>query len=339
MKSKQRDFLIDNIKGFLIFLVVFGHGLEFLRKDSNIARLLYIYIYMFHMPAFVFISGYLSKNLEKGRNYAVRNLLVPFLFFNTLWNSLQLISFWIISSNISGRSSLFSFFRPGWALWYVLSMFLWRMFLPDIVKVKKAIYVFLILGLVSRLFVEFNVFMSLSRTIVFTPFFLAGYYTTKEKLYKFKRINKIFPLLMAIFIFILAILLLKYSNLPDEFLWADRSYNHFNFKLWQSIIFAILSYGIGFIFIFILSNLISSRKSFLSKVGENTLPVYLLHTYLISVLLGITSFIPNNFIKLIVIFIGSILTTFILSRDKVSYKFKAFLAALNNKISTKKSSN
>lgn len=78
LKTQNRNYLIDNSKGLLIFLVVLGHSLEFIRKDYEVARLLYVFIYEFHMPVFVFISGYLSKNVEKGRRNAVRNFLTPF---------------------------------------------------------------------------------------------------------------------------------------------------------------------------------------------------------------------------------------------------------------------
>ncbi|MDU2664277.1 MAG: acyltransferase, partial [Clostridium perfringens] len=37
MKTQSRNYLIDNSKGLLIFLVVLGHSLEFIRKDYEVA--------------------------------------------------------------------------------------------------------------------------------------------------------------------------------------------------------------------------------------------------------------------------------------------------------------
>ena len=54
---KTRDAKIDNLKGILIFLVVFGHLLELVITKGH-AKYIYELIYSFHMPFFIFLSGY-----------------------------------------------------------------------------------------------------------------------------------------------------------------------------------------------------------------------------------------------------------------------------------------
>ena len=56
----QRSPYWDNFKGFLIILVVMGHCM-WAYRDSHIAGYLVKLIYIFHMPAFIFVSGYLSR--------------------------------------------------------------------------------------------------------------------------------------------------------------------------------------------------------------------------------------------------------------------------------------
>lgn len=48
---KTRDYQIDNIKGFLIILVVFGHMFLASSSENNWLTTL---IYSFHMPVFIF---------------------------------------------------------------------------------------------------------------------------------------------------------------------------------------------------------------------------------------------------------------------------------------------
>ena len=59
----ERDYLYDNIKGILIILVVLCHFLGYaMIKSDTVVRSFIIFIYYFHMPLFIFISGYFSKD-------------------------------------------------------------------------------------------------------------------------------------------------------------------------------------------------------------------------------------------------------------------------------------
>ena len=61
---KERDYLWDNIKALLIFFVVAGHVLEMNPVKCEFALGVDAFIYSFHMPAFVFASGFFSKNIS-----------------------------------------------------------------------------------------------------------------------------------------------------------------------------------------------------------------------------------------------------------------------------------
>lgn len=74
---KQRNDRADNIKAILIFLVVFGHMLELAS-----ARRIYLIIYSFHMPAFIFVTGYYAK--FKPRKILLE-LIMPYILFQTLY--------------------------------------------------------------------------------------------------------------------------------------------------------------------------------------------------------------------------------------------------------------
>ncbi len=334
MVETHRNYLIDNSKGILIFLVVLGHSLEFLRKDYDIVRIMYTFVYLFHMPVFVFISGYLSKNIEKGRKNAVKTLFIPFLFFNTIWNVVEMYLQYFPGNNAGEITNitLFSFFTPGWALWYIFSMFLWKIFLPDLLKIKNIFIISIIVGIAARLFSELGTFMALSRTLSFTPFFLAGYYTSEKKLHELRKFGQVPSILITGIGIALAILFVKLFNIPGEFLWADRSYNHFEIGIIKSVILATLNYGIGFLFIYVFANLVPKKETFLCKLGRNTLSVYLLHTYFIGVVLGVCSLIPSDIVKFIIIIIGTFIITFLLSRDVVAIRFNCFLNGINKKI-------
>ncbi len=120
--------------------------------------------------------------------------------------------------------------------------------------------------------------------------------------------------------------------IPTELLWADRPYNSFDMGTIPSIISSVVSYIIGFTSIYALINLAPTRECALSKIGRNTFPVYILHTYLVVLLIGASSIIPFYELKLLVAFLGSLVITFILSRDYVCDKFNKFIKNLTSMV-------
>ena len=78
-KGKTRDYYFDNLKFILIFLVVLGHYCgSYL--ESWLMLGIYNFIYSFHMPLFIFISGYFSRNIAYQRIKDINNLLIPYFY-------------------------------------------------------------------------------------------------------------------------------------------------------------------------------------------------------------------------------------------------------------------
>ena len=78
---KKRIYELDNLKAILIFLVVLGHLLiSFTHDTCETAKYLSSFIYSFHMPLFIIISGYFSKK-EITKAYILKLLLI-FIIMN-----------------------------------------------------------------------------------------------------------------------------------------------------------------------------------------------------------------------------------------------------------------
>lgn len=81
--SRPRDALLDNAKYVLILLVFVGHAIEPGAK-TRLGDVVYYWIYLFHMPAFVLICGYLARSYDGSPRRVgklVTTLLVPYLIF------------------------------------------------------------------------------------------------------------------------------------------------------------------------------------------------------------------------------------------------------------------
>lgn len=94
MKKKEYIEWIDIAKGILIILVVLGHSIPGPHYELDKYKL--NYIYLFHMPAFFIISGYLYKPIEKInlKGYIIKKtkrLLLPYLTYLSLINGVTLV--------------------------------------------------------------------------------------------------------------------------------------------------------------------------------------------------------------------------------------------------------
>ncbi|MBC1573185.1 acyltransferase family protein [Listeria booriae] len=79
MTEKRLDW-IDNLRGFGMILVVWGH--------MNLPYVLETIVYSFHMPLFFFISGYLYRKKEESFLSTLKRkssgMLIPYFFFATI---------------------------------------------------------------------------------------------------------------------------------------------------------------------------------------------------------------------------------------------------------------
>jgi len=163
--APARDHRLDAAKGILIGLVVLGHLLEAVASwDARTTRLPLTAIYLFHMPAFVFLAGVTAKAtnlLRRLGTFAVILLAAQGLYFATV----QLLDL--------NRS--FSPLVPFWILWFLLAMIWWFLLLPVVQRFPKASLAgSVMLAAVAGTIGWVDYTLSLSRAAVFLPFFVLG---------------------------------------------------------------------------------------------------------------------------------------------------------------------
>ncbi|MDZ4957068.1 hypothetical protein GNF51_14935, partial [Clostridium perfringens] len=117
---------------------------------------------------------------------SIRNLLVPYIIFNMIW---------YIAVYIGTKKAMFSVLYPGWTLWYLLSLFFWRITLKYLVKIKYILILSFVMGILIGLIPSVGSVLSISSTVVFLPCFLLGYYANEEHLNKIKSFNEKYSIL------------------------------------------------------------------------------------------------------------------------------------------------
>ena len=164
--------LIDNIKVLLIFLVVFNHIIAFnLVKVDTVVRYVWYAITIFHMPAFVFISGYLSKKPQNVlKNF--KNLLIPYVLGYTLtWYS----QIWL------GRSVDYEILRPtGSVMWYILALFIYRLTIEALGKIRFIVPLSIPVRIMGRNQTGIYHIPVIIKNRGIFPFFVAGYLWKSE---------------------------------------------------------------------------------------------------------------------------------------------------------------
>ena len=85
-QAKQRDPWLDNAKMVLVTIVVVGHMIVLVPGGDEKSQT-YDFIYYFHIPAFVLITGYLSKSFRYSKRHLwalLTTMVVPYVLFSWL---------------------------------------------------------------------------------------------------------------------------------------------------------------------------------------------------------------------------------------------------------------
>lgn len=262
----------DNIKFFLIVCVVLGHFLQ--RSDStDMAKGLIFFIYIFHMPAFVFVSGLFSKHAINYKRYdKVFSFFVMFVVTKILRFGAELIC------TKTSRFELFSINDVSWYAFSICAFYLFTMFLKQfnhVYTLVASVVLACIIGYAS----DIGAFLALSRIAVFYPFFLLGYYINQEDIINIS--NKIYIKIISVVI-ILFTAVISFVKI-DSVWWLIKilkgKYSYAALKHCSEYgAFVRLSwYAAALILVFAWITVIPSVKSIFTKWGGRTMQVYVLH--------------------------------------------------------------
>ncbi|MCW2801381.1 MAG: hypothetical protein JWQ70_2853, partial [Aeromicrobium sp.] len=170
---KERVAYLDNARYWVMLLVVIGHSLtEFVVMDS--ARGVYIWIYSFHMPFFILISGYTARRYMGDARQVrriVSTLVVPYLLVET---SMQLIT-----RHYTGHPDPLMILSPQWLGWFLAALFIWRMTTPIWRALKYPITTAIVISLLAGL-IEIPNVLALPKVLGLLPFWVIGLHMNRE---------------------------------------------------------------------------------------------------------------------------------------------------------------
>lgn len=282
MTTVSRDCYFDNLKFILILLVVIGHSIEplFRMRITNLVAV-YLFLYSFHMPLFIMIAGYFTKKsieIEWWRKRSF-NFFTLYCIFTAIHFSIKYI-FYGADTGVLLKEYILVPFN---GLWFLLSMAIWYIVTPYIVKSKKYLLGAFLTALVIGYIPIINWDLSLSRTFVFYPLFLVGYKIKELKGQGKDLKDYLIPRPIAI-IFLLAAIPMAYYVATTKFnvLWVfgAQSYVRLGHSEWYAFLFRLFEYGIWLFMSFVVASVIPKKTTFFTNWGKNTLYVYLIHEFI-----------------------------------------------------------
>ncbi len=304
--EKDRDLYWDSLKFVLIFLVVYGHVTPRYLEGSHFNMAIFNYIYMFHMPLFVFVSGRFSHMRDRKKYIdKILRLFETYMVFQIIRTLLQL---W------GGDEITYAcLITPQWTLWYLVALIYWRLMVCYIPETflhyrKMVLFISFFICIIAG-FIPINHSFAIQRTFFYLPFFVMGYYSSDFDILKL--INKIpsfcaFLLLFVIFLFFF--FLLDNKNLTyvhhGTFSYWSYDYQHTMFRFLARCIYV----PVAIMMSICVMRLVPTNAK-LAKWGKVTLFIFIYHTFAINVLIGLTKrdLIPQNDFLL---FVYAVIITF-----------------------------
>lgn len=282
--AARREPLLDNAKVLTILLVVVGHAWNNLR-DLPLVEGGYLLLYLFHMPVFVLVTGYLSRGsttLTPDRaQRVVGDLVVPYLLFQTGYGVLA-----DLAGIEPARPGLVS---PSWLMWFLAALACWRLSAPIWQHMRAPVAVAVAVSLAGGATTAGT--LALTQVLGLLPFFVLGLCLRPGHLHRLRT-----PAVRGASAVVLAAaavaccLLAPVSDQTMEWVYWRSSYAELGVGLLEGSLVRLGLLAAGLVLAAAFLTLVPWRETWFTRLGAHTMYAYLLHGLLVLVTLGLGLF-------------------------------------------------
>ncbi len=270
--AKERDPYFDNAKLVLIVLVVIGHSWTLLPHNTW-DDWTYDFLYSWHIPAFVVVTGYLSKSFEWTRTRMwslVTTVAVPYVIFEgaLVWfrHTFGDVEFELIWAN------------PHWPMWYLSALFFWRLLTPVFKRMPAKVVVSVAISLLAGLYA--NDVLDNARILGLLPFFVLGLklHDGHWKLLRAPR-ARLYGVAVMVVLFVVA----RFSGqwFETEWLYYRSRYDALDPDNVRAIVIRLSLLLTGMAGAFAFFTLVPRTRTWFTALGGATLVVYLFHGFFV----------------------------------------------------------
>ncbi|MET8575382.1 acyltransferase family protein [Streptomyces sp. NPDC005012] len=269
-----RDAYFDNAKYLAILLVAVGHIWEPLREGDRGLLALYFFVYAFHMPAFIVVSGYFSRSFDAspGRvRRLVTGFVVPYVVFETAY---ALFTRW--SDDDPQRPV--TLLDPTYVTWFLAALFVWRLTAPLWRALRWPLPVALGVAALAGVSPSIGEDLDLQRVLQFLPCFVLGLCLRPEhfRLVR-RRLVRVLSVPVAS-----AGLVLAYWAVPridQGWLYRSSAAQQLGMAWWAGPVMTLLLFGVSLALVVCFLAWVPDRRTWFTALGAGTLYGYLLHGF------------------------------------------------------------
>lgn len=264
----ERIALWDNLKLFLILTVVIGHFAE--TYTSPPFRSLFIFIYSFHMPLFIFVAGLFHKN---------KNIAKKATAFFALYVISKVIIFLLRTA--LGHKVTFSLFTEAGLPWFMFVMAVYTVitYLTRNIDRRWLLIVSVITACFAGYDQSIGDFLVLSRIIVYYPFYLAGTAVSREKLEalneKMSGWKRLLPLAVLTLWGLICLFDLDLVYVLRPLFTGRNPFNEFFYPM--GFLWRLLCYAITTVICLACILAVPAKVNDYTYIGQRTLQIYLWH--------------------------------------------------------------
>src|SRR3954447_14978648 len=256
----------------LVTLVVLGHSWTLL-PGTALHDHAYDFLYAWHVPAFVLVTGYLSRSFTWAPDRLwrlVRTVAVPYLLFE-----LALALFRVY---VGGERLEDLFADPHWPMWYLSALFFWRLLTPVFRPMWGGIVVAVGVSLAAGLWAGDT--LDLARVLGLLPFFVIGLKATPERLELLRHpMVRVGALVTFAGIWVLTTWTDRWAS--TEWLYYRARYDELAASDTDALVTRALVLLVGTLGALAFFSLVPRAGGWFSRMGAWTLVVYLFHGFVV----------------------------------------------------------
>ncbi|KNE84031.1 MULTISPECIES: acyltransferase family protein [Streptomyces] len=272
---KKRDPFFDNAKYLAIVLVAIGHAWQPLTADSRIAEALYIFVYAFHMPAFIVISGYFSRSFDMRTDRLQRlitGVAVPYIVFETAYSYFKRYA-----DDDPGYP--ISLLDPWYLTWFLIALFIWRLTTPLWKIVRWPVPLALSVAVLASVSPDIGDDLDLQRVLQFLPFFVVGLVLKPEH---FQLVRRREVRILSVPVFAAALLFAYWvtPRMATSWFYHRDSVQELTAPWWTGLVMTPALFGCSMVLVACFYAWVPRREMWFTALGAGTLYGYLLHGFL-----------------------------------------------------------